>query len=85
MYNERNDTTFRKFCIILIDESPYGNGSIIHAMWREYVEHFHENSTLYVTDLLENADAFIPDAKGHLRYSLLGILNSRIYDQDFLK
>jgi hypothetical protein len=29
----------------------------------EYVEHFHENVTLYITDLLENADAFIPDAK----------------------
>lgn len=85
MYNERDDTTFRKFCTILMDESPYWNTSVIYDMCREYVTHFHENVTQYITDLLENADAFIPDAKEHLRYSLLGILNSKIYDQDFLR
>jgi hypothetical protein len=42
MYNERDDTTFRKFCTVIIDESPYGNSSVIHAMWR-VCEHFHEN------------------------------------------
>lgn len=85
MYNERDDTTFRKFCTILIDESPSGNTSVIDAMWREYVEHFHENVTHYITDLLENADAFIPDARRHLRYSLLRILNGKIYEQEFLR
>ena len=83
MYTERDDTTFRKFCTILMDKSPYGNSSVIYAMWREYVEHFHENVTLYVTDLLENADAFIPDAKEHLVSSLVRILNGKIYNQDF--
>ena len=85
IYNERDDTTFRKFCTVLIDESPYGNSSVIHAMWREYVEHFHENSTLYVTDMLENLDAFIPDAKGYLQNSLVRMLNGKIYEQDFLR
>jgi hypothetical protein len=85
MYNERDDTTFRKFCTVLIDESPSGNTSVIDAMWREYVEHFHENVTHYITDLLENADAFIPDARRHLRYSLLRILNGKIYEQEFLR
>ena len=85
MYNERDDTTFRKFCTVLIDESPYGNSSDIHAMWREYVEHFHENVTLYVADLLENADAFIPDAKGYLQNSLIRMLNGKIYEREFLR
>jgi len=49
------------------------------------VEHFHENVTHYITDLLENADAFIPDARRHLRYSLLRILNGKIYEQEFLR
>jgi len=85
MYNERDDTTFRKFCTILIDESPSGNTSVIDAMWREYVEHFHGNMTYYITDLLENADAFIPNAKEHLVSSLVRILNGKIYEQDFLR
>lgn len=85
MYNERDDTTFRKFCTVLIDESPYGNSSVIHAMWREYVEHFHGNVTYYITDLLENGDAFIPNAKEHLISSLVRILNGKIYEQEFLR
>ncbi|MDR6563580.1 MULTISPECIES: hypothetical protein [unclassified Arcicella] len=80
MYNNRDSTTFRKFCSVVLDESPSGNTSDIHAMWREYVENYFDVRTdirTYINELLSNADAFMPQAESILQASIIRILNKK--------
>ncbi len=85
MYDNRDATTFRKLCSVLIDESPYGNTSIIHSMWREYIEGYYGSIPQYISELLKNSDTFIPNGKELLQMSLIRILNAKIYEKDFLE
>ncbi|MBB6001941.1 hypothetical protein [Arcicella rosea] len=80
MYDNKDSTTFRKFCSVLLDESPSGNTSDIYAMWKEYVENYFDVTTnvgTYIYELLLNVDAFIPQAEFILQMSIIRILNNK--------
>ena len=92
IYKSRDSTTFRKLCSVLIDESPFGNTSIIYDMWREYIEGYFYNDSdsiiniiKYIDEILLNSDAFVPNGKEFLQTSLIRILNIEKYENYFLQ
>lgn len=79
MYENKDSTTFRKFCSVLLDESPSGNTSIIYEMVIRYIENYFDIAAInnYIYALLSNADAFIPNAHYILESSIMRILNHK--------